>query len=292
MKLSNEARVGLMITISFTIFIVLVALLAKINVSQSGYKIRIYFGFLNDLRIGAPVKIAGGIRIGRVEEIAQSQEKTEVTVWIDNNYKLIRTTRFAIFTTGLIGEKYINVFVPPSVNVDDFLEDGDKSFGIDPASFDQMMLTFQSFLQDQNGGQMLAEIFTNSKKFVENLNKLTDDNKYDVRKTIISVKETSEQLSVQTRIFMEQLNRFTSNMANMSDKNKEEINITMRNLSELSSNLNKMVTRLESGRGTLGKLMTDEEIYINLKDASISAKDLFRSLKQDPSKLFFRQKSQ
>ena len=118
MKLSNEARVGLMVTVSFTVFIVLVGLLAKFNISRSGYQLRVYFGFLNDLRKGAPVKIAGGIRIGQVVDIKQSGEKTEVTVWIENKYKLIKSTKFAIFTTGLIGEKYINVFVPPSMDVE------------------------------------------------------------------------------------------------------------------------------------------------------------------------------
>jgi phospholipid/cholesterol/gamma-HCH transport system substrate-binding protein len=290
MKISNEARVGLMITISFTIFIALVAVLAKINVSRSGYSLRIYFGFLNDLRVSAPVKIAGGIKIGQVESIKQSGEKTEVTVWIDNKFRLIKTTKFAIFTSGLIGEKYINVFVPPSSNVDEFLADGDRVYGLDPASFDQMMLTFQSFLQDENGGEMLAEIFQNSKMFVENLNNMSLDNKDDIRKTILAAKAMMIMLSEQSRLLMVQLNRMSVNVADLTEKNKEEISITMRNLSELTSNLNKIVFRLERGRGTLGKLLTDEEIYDNLKDASISAKDLFRNLKQDPSKLLFQKK--
>ena len=287
MKISNEARVGLMITLSFTIFITLIALLAKINIAQKGYKVRIYFGFLNDLRVGAPVKIAGGIRIGQVETIRQSGEKTEVTVWIDNQYKLIKSTKFAIFTSGLIGEKYINVFVPPSIDVDEFLAHDDKVFGIDPASFDQMMMTFQSFMQDQSGGEVLAEIFQNTKKFVHNLNEIAEDNKYDVRKTILSAKAMIVLLSYQSKIFMEQLNKFTKNMADLSEKNKEEISITLRNLSEITMSMNKIVFRLEKGRGTVGKLLTEEEIYENLKDASISAKELFRSLKKDPSKLFF-----
>jgi ABC-type transporter Mla subunit MlaD len=61
MKLKNEAKVGLMITIGITILIILVGVLAKINISRSGYTLRVYFGFLNDLRQGAPVKIGGGI---------------------------------------------------------------------------------------------------------------------------------------------------------------------------------------------------------------------------------------
>jgi len=290
MKLNNEAKVGLMITVSFTIFIIFVALLAKINVSQSGYHLRLYFGFLNGLSINSPVKIAGGIKIGFVEEINQSGEKTEVTIWVDRKYNLLKTAKFAIFTTGLIGEKYINVFIPPSVNVDDFYQDGDKIYAIDPASFDQMMLTFQSFLQDESGSEMLADIFQNSKKFVENLNNISEENRYDIRKSVLAAKGTIILLSAKTQILMDQLNKLATNMAYLSEKNKEEISISLRNLSETTSNLNKIIFRLEKGRGTLGKLLVEEEVYENLKDASISAKDLFRSLKDDPSKLFFKQK--
>ncbi|OHD63776.1 MAG: hypothetical protein A2176_14690 [Spirochaetes bacterium RBG_13_51_14] len=288
MKLNDEAKVGLMITISFTVFIVLVAVLAKITISRSGYSLRVYFSFLNDLRVGAPVKIAGGIKIGYVKTITQSGEKTEVNVWIEKKYALVKNTKFAIFTSGLIGEKYVNVFVPPSSDVEEFLMDGDKIYGLDPASFDQMMMTFQSFMQDESGGQVLAEIFQNSKKFVGNLNKIADENRYDIRQSIISAKEMIASLNFQSKIMMGNVNRFSKNMADLSEKNKDDINITLRNLSETSTNLNRIVFRIEKGRGTLGRLLNEEDIYNNLKDASISAKDLFRQLKQDPSKLFFR----
>jgi phospholipid/cholesterol/gamma-HCH transport system substrate-binding protein len=288
MKLNNEARVGLMITISFTLFIILVALLAKINISRSGYTLRVYFSFLNDLRVSAPVKIAGGIKIGYVESIKQSGEKTEVTLWIEKKYSLVKNTKFAIFTSGLIGEKYINVFVPPSSDVEEFLMDGDKVYGMDPASFDQMMMTFQSFMQDESGGQVLAEIFQNSKKFVGNLNTIAEENRYDIRQSIVSAKETIANLNFQSKIMMANINKFSKDMADLSAKNKDDINITLRNLSETSTNLNKIVFRIEKGRGTLGRLLNEEDIYNNLKDASIAAKDLFRQLKQDPSKLFFR----
>ena len=292
MRLNNEAKVGLVITVSFTFFIIIIALLAQISVSRSGYKIGVYFGFLNDLKVGAPVNIAGGIKIGQVTEIVQSGEKTEVTVWIDNKFRLNKQTKFAIFTQGMIGSKYINVFVPPSSMSDEYLKDGDKVYGIDPASFDQMMLVFQGFMQDKNGGEILADIFLNSKEFVENLNTISRENRYDVRSSVLSAKASIILFSQQIRVFMNELNRFTANMSNLSEKNKEDITLTIRNLSEISSSLNKIIQRLEQGRGTLGKLMNDEEIYYNIKDASQSAKELFNNLKADPSKLFFKQKQQ
>lgn len=290
MRLNSEAKVGLLIMFSFTAFILIIALLAKINVQAKGYKLGIYYGFLNDLQVGAPVSIAGGIEIGRVTEIKQSDEKTEVIVWIDNRFRLIRETKFAIFTKGLIGSKYINVFIPPSMNTENFYEDGDKLYGVDPPSFDQMMLVFQSFMNDESGGEMLAEIFLNSKHFVENLNNITRENRGDIRTSVLATRSTIMLFSQQMKIFMDELNKFTTNMSTLSEKNKEEINISIRNISEISSNLNKIIQRLEQGRGSLGLLMTDEEIYYNIKDASVSAKELFNSLRQDPSKLFFRQK--
>lgn len=290
MKLNNEAKVGLMITVSFTLFIGLVALLAKINVASSGYHLSIYFGFLNDLQVGAPVNIAGGIKIGQVTEIRQSGEKTEVVVWIDNKYRLIKNTSFAIFTKGIIGSKYINVFVPPSTDVENFLNDGDIVYGVDPPSFDQMMLIFQTFMHGENGGELLAEIFKNSKQFVENLNKISNENRGDIRESVVAARASILVFSQQMKIFMDELNRFTRNMSSLSEKNREEINITIRNMSEISSNLNKIIQRMEEGRGSLGKLMTDEEIYYNIKDASQSARELFSQLKQDPSKLFFKPK--
>jgi len=290
MRLNNEAKVGLVITVSFTFFIAIVALLAQFSVSRSGYKIGIYFGFLNDLKVGSPVNIAGGIKIGQVTEIRQSGEKTEVTVWIDNKFRLIKETKFAIFTQGIIGSKYINVFVPPSTTTDQFLKDGDRVYGIDPASFDQMMLVFQGFMQDKNGGEILAEIFLNSKEFVENLNSISRENRYDLRSSVLTAKASILLFSQQMKIFMDELNRFTANMSNLSERNKEDISITIKNLSEISSSLNKIIQRLEQGRGTLGRLINDEEIYYNIKDASQSAKDLFNKLEQDPSKLFFKPK--
>ncbi len=290
MRISNEARVGLMVTASFTLFIVLVGVLAKINISQSGYHVRVYFSFLNDLSAGAPVKIAGGIKIGQVSEIRQSGSRTEVVVWIDNRYKLVKSTTFSIFTSGMIGEKYVNVIVPAIKDEKEFLKDGDIKYGIDPASFDQMMQTFQSFMQDKSGGEILADIFKNSNRFVENLNKVVDENKYDIRKSVTLTRSTLATLSVESQMLMHQLNLLTKNMAQLSERNKEDIAITLKNLSEITSNLNTIIFRLEKGRGTMGKLIYDEEIYNNLRDASVSAKDLFNRLEKDPSLLLFRPK--
>ena len=287
MKISNEARVGLLVTLSFTLCIVMIALLANLNVARSGYSIRVYYSFLNDLRNGAPVRIGGGIKVGEVKEILQANDKTEVVLWIENRYKIPKASTFAIFTSGVIGEKYINVIIPAVKSDDSVFEDGAVAYGLDPASFDKMMQTFQSFMQNKDGGEVLAQIFQNSNKFVGNLNSMVDENRYDVKRSILMAKGMISETSVQMNTLMSQLNLLTKNAAELSERNKEDVNITLKNLSETTASLNKMIYRLENGRGTLGKLMTDEEIYNNIRDASVYAKDLFQQLQKDPSNLFY-----
>jgi phospholipid/cholesterol/gamma-HCH transport system substrate-binding protein len=287
MKLSSEARVGILVTASFSLFILGVALLSNITMSRSGYPIRVYFTFLNDLRMGAPVKIGGGVTIGSVREIKQSNEQTEVVLWIDNRYRLPKSTSFAIFSTGIIGAKYINVIVPAVRTDDGFIADGEVRYGIDPASFDRMMQTFQSFMQDKDGGELLARIFQNSNKFVSNLNGVVDENRYDIKRTVLMAKGAMADMSVQMSTLMTQLNALTKNANELSEKNKNDISITIHNLSETTASMNKIIFRLENGRGTLGKLLTDEEVYNNIRDASVSARDLFKQLQKDPSNLFY-----
>lgn len=289
MKLSTEARVGLMVTISFTLLIVIIALLAKISFNRQGYQIKVYYTFLSDLRVSSPVKVGGGIKIGEVTEIRQSGEKTEVVLWISNEFRLPRSSTFAIYTTGLIGEKYINVIVPPLRLNEGYLADGDVKYGMDPASFDRMMQTFQGFMQDKDGGQILADIFQNSSLFVENLNTIATENRSDIRTTIFTAKGTMGELSVQTRTFMNELNALTKNLNEVSRANKEDFTIAVRNLSEATDSLNKILFRLENGRGTIGKLMTDEEVYNNLKEASVYARDFTYMLSKNPSLLLFKE---
>jgi phospholipid/cholesterol/gamma-HCH transport system substrate-binding protein len=264
-----------------------VALLSNFSLSRSGYSVRVYFSFLNDLRAGAPVKIGGGVKIGEVREIKQSSEQTEVILWVENKYKLPKSTSFAIFSTGIIGEKYVNVIVPALRSDEGYIADGEVRYGIDPASFDRMMQTFQSFMQDKDGGEILAHIFQNSNKFVGNLNGMVEENRYDVKRSVLMAKSSIEQLSVQLNTMMTQLNTLTKNAADLSEKNKEDLSIAARNLSETSASLNKITFRLENGRGTLGKLLTDEEVYNNIRETSIYARDLFKQLQKDPSNLFY-----
>ena len=58
-----------------------------------------------------------------------------------------------------------------------------------------------------------------------------------------------------------------------------DVDKTVKNLSEASERINTIANRLEKGEGTVGKLLTDETVYNDLKDTMAGAKTVVNDLK-------------
>jgi len=97
--------VGITMMVSLVIFLSILSFLARWNLGEKGFKVNLKFNFLNNLSLGAPVKIAGGIKIGFVDEIYQKELQTFVRIYINERLrnKIPRNpdTQFAIFTNGV-----------------------------------------------------------------------------------------------------------------------------------------------------------------------------------------------
>jgi phospholipid/cholesterol/gamma-HCH transport system substrate-binding protein len=279
--------VGLMTFISVATFIGLLAILGRWQVSGEGLRISLRFRFLNNLSTGAPVRISGGLPVGYVERIYEKDLRTYVQISLrkDLRDKIPKRpeTVFAIYTTGLMGQKYINITIPEPKPDDTYFKDGDEWVGIDPPSIDQMMMAFSSWFDGKNGGQILAEIMKETETFLANLNGIVNENRGDIRQTIKQARESFTSLSAQLDTLMQKLNILSKNFTDISNQNKQDIQIMLENMSKISRDLNLITQRINSGRGSVGKLIQDEELYKNANEAAYHARELFRKLEENPS---------
>lgn len=279
--------VGIMTFLSIATFIALLAILGRWQVSGEGLRLSLRFRFLNNLSTGAPVRISGGLPVGYVEQIYEKDLRTYVRISLrkDLKGKLPKRpeTVFAIYTTGLMGQKYINITVPEPKADDTFFEDGDEWVGVDPPSIDQMMMAFSSWFDGKNGGQVLAEIMKETETFLANLNGIVNENRGDIRQTIKQARESFTSLSAQLDTLMQKLNILSKNFTDISNQNKQDIQIMLENMSKISRDLNLITQRINSGRGSVGKLIQDEELYKNANEAAYHARELFRKLEENPS---------
>lgn len=283
----TRIAVGIMTLVSLATFIGLLALLSRWQISGEGMRLSLRFRFLNNLSTGAPVRISGGLPVGYVESIYEKDLRTYVQISLrkDLRDKIPKRaeTVFAIYTTGLMGQKYINITVPESKPSDAFFSDGDEWVGIDPPSIDQMMMAFSSWFDGKNGGQVLAEIMKETETFLANLNGIVNENRGDIRQTIRQARESFTSLSAQLETLMQKLNILSKNFTDISNQNKQDIQIMLENMSKISRDLNLITQRVNSGRGSVGKLIQDEELYKNANEAAFHARELFKKLEENPS---------
>ncbi len=77
----------------------------------------------------------------------------------------------------------------------------------------------------------------------------------------------------------------TGNFAKLSDSlANSNLGTTIKNLETTVNNLNSILANVESGEGTLGKLLKDEEMYNNLTGASKELNELLRDMKLHPKR--------
>jgi phospholipid/cholesterol/gamma-HCH transport system substrate-binding protein len=81
------------------------------------------------------------------------------------------------------------------------------------------------------------------------------------------------------------LNRMSTNFAKISDSlDSANIGEAVKKLEYTLANVDKIVNDVQSGKGTLGKLLKDEAMYKNLTDASKQLKQLIEDVKLNPKR--------
>jgi len=111
MKLNKEAAVGLFAAIGLLCVAYLTIKLGRMElVGDDGYTLNARFSSVSGLRAGAEVEIAG-VKVGRVASIAldAAHPVANITLRINKGVAIYDDAVASIKTSGLIGDKYVNI---------------------------------------------------------------------------------------------------------------------------------------------------------------------------------------
>jgi phospholipid/cholesterol/gamma-HCH transport system substrate-binding protein len=117
-----------------------------------GYKVSARFNNVGQLKVKAPITLAG-VRIGRVSQIVFDSDKYQavVTLEIDGRFRKIpRDSSASILTAGLLGEQYVGLEAGAD---EEFLREGDS-----------LMLTQSALVLEKLIGELVANIASSSGK--------------------------------------------------------------------------------------------------------------------------------
>jgi phospholipid/cholesterol/gamma-HCH transport system substrate-binding protein len=242
-------RIGLFVLVGFIILIVFIFFLgSKEKMFSSTTEIRSRFSTVSNLKRGAEVDMAG-INIGSVTDIRlprNARDSVTVTLKVlTDALKLIHTdSRATITTAGLIGDRLIVI----SMGSDSTLavSPGATLPGQAPQDFAKLYDTLTTVIDQLDSvGMSATRLVRKISEGHGTLGRLVND---------------------------DELYRNTSNMAANANETFEHAKVAIdqmsANFNHITGNLNDVVDRVNRGEGSLGKLLTRDDVYENVRKTS------------------------
>ena len=294
MKLSREVKTGILAIVFCLLAIFGINYLKGSNLLENERVFYAQYPHVGGLAASAPVSI-NGLNVGKVMEIDLAQDTGILTVKfsIATDFEFSGGSLAKIYSGGLIGGRSLAII--PSYNGAPVAKNGDTLVGeleegmLDAVSarlvpieekvnltlqeLDSLLIGFNNVM-DKDSQNALKQAIQNINSTVSsfrsasaNLNGLIADNKEKLDRTFTNLDKTTE------------------NFAILSDSlAKIEVNAMVRELESTVSKVNGIMTSIENGEGSVGKLLNDNELYDNLAGASGQLEQLLEDMKLNPKR--------
>jgi len=119
-----------------------------------------------------------------------------------------------------------------------------------------------------NLNRTLPQTIENIDRLVVTLEGIASENRQDIKEIIENLREVSEDTKTTLPELVKNLNELSKNLNLVVSENREDLRSLSKNLAQASQNLNLILSRIERGEGTIGKLVKDEELYKSITSAT------------------------
>lgn len=285
---TREVKVGLMVIAAIFILYFGLNFLKGIDIFQ---KTNMYYGQFEDiggLVPSAPVYIKG-YKAGQVEEVKYDFSKKEsflVKISITNDIRLPEATIMQLADEGLMGGKVIQLIYAP-VTAGQKMH---KPHDILPTEVSTgLMATVAGDLMPK-----IENVATQADSLLRSVRTLIE--RKEISNSLSSIEKTTADLSASSAQLKELLNnqlpsilndvntvtgdfkQVSGNLRNIDfAKTVNSVDYTLKNLQTLTDKIN-------SNESSLGLLMNDKTLYINLSNTANAADKLLIDLKENPKR--------
>ncbi|MGV3547417.1 MAG: MlaD family protein [Pedobacter sp.] len=302
MKIKNETKVGVLAAVAIALLIIGYNFLKGNSIFSNETILYARYSQVDGLTVSKPVLI-NGYQIGRVAALELQPDATiKATLKINGKYEIPKNTVARLEGTDLLGSKAIVLTLGNDKN---FAEDGDF---LETNVEKGLMETFQPV---QKKAELIItkmdSILTSVNTILNpNLQKNIDKSFTSIAGTLGSLEATSRKVDALVGSESSKLSAILSNVEAITanfKSNGAKIDAVMNNLNTVTdkvaalnfeqtvNNANKamadlqtMLNDVKSGKGTLGALLNDRQMYDNLNSASKNLDALMIDLKANPKR--------
>lgn len=285
---TREVKVGIMVVVAIFVLYFGLNFLKGINIFSSADYYYARYENIGGLVPSSPVYVKG-FKIGQVEQVKYDFTKKEsfvIKVSVSKDIKIPKGAKILLYDEGIMGGKAIQ-------------------FVFDPIIPSQAMYTPGDTIESQVGIGLMAQLSGDLMPKIEGISTQADsllrsvrlliENK-DLTKSLSSIEHTTADLAVSSSQLKKMMNNdfpkilgdvntVTSDFKQISGNLKKiDYAATFASVNHTIANLNLITDKINSSDGTLGLLLNNKDLYINLSNTAASSDKLLIDLQKNPKR--------
>ncbi|MFH0778912.1 MAG: MlaD family protein [Candidatus Eisenbacteria bacterium] len=285
-----ELKVGIAVILALVVLIGGIIWIKGCEVARQTYTVKVAFDEVSGLTEGDPVTVHG-VTKGFVKKIELGKAQVYADISMDKAITITPDTEFVIKNIGLMGEKYVSVRLGKEVRK---LEPGQVlsgrfesgvpevvgEIGVALKEFERTVMKVHSVLEEVERSEDISGTLGDLRAFSRGVRGTVEENRDDVRKSVEDLRYSSEKL----KEFAQNRGPGIDSTVVKITQTAEDAQRLMGRMESASIALEAVIHRIESGQGSLGKLVNDDELYKDLKATLQEAKALIADIKQHPKR--------
>jgi len=295
--MNKEIKVGIIGLVGLVLFYLGSNFLKGIDFFSPVKQYYAIYNNVDGLVVANPV-IVNGYSVGRVSDIKilQSQNnKILVTMDIDEDLIIDKSSIATLSSNDFLGSKAIILSIHDVLNPlnegDTIIAEVDRGLSelLEKATpiTDNISITI-SRLNDllsslKGSGDMISNTLDNLNDVLTNSNELIESNKSTITNTLNNLNDLSKDLSEK----IEKIDPLLDGAQSIVNKlNSVDFDNTFNQIDILITSINGVFDDIDSGKGTLSKLLADDSLYNNLNKTAFDLDKLLFQINENPKHFF------
>jgi len=285
---TREVKVGIMAIVAIFVLYFGLNFLKGVDIFSP---ISYYYGVYNNiggLVPSSPVYVKG-FKVGQVEDVKYDftrENSFVVEISVSKDIKIPKGAKIELYDDGLMGGKAVQLVYAPYSASQQMYQPGDT-------------------IESQIGGGLMAQLSGELMPKIKSISTKADSllravrvlvESKELNNSLVSIEKTTSELaltSTQLKSLMNNdfpkilgdVNLLTSDFRQISGNLKKiDFAATFASINHTINNLSLITDKINTSEGTIGSLLNDKSLYINLANTASSADNLLIDLKKNPAR--------
>lgn len=296
MKISREIKTAILVLASVGLVVWGISFLSGNNIFKTSRTYLVEYPNVEGLSTASTVTVSGLV-VGKVSSIQlQPNKSLLVELTIDNPVEITKSTRAVIYAPSFLGGKQISL----DINYDN-PEVAESGYKLNGGNLNGLIDGLGEKVDPL--AQKLDSVLYNVNVLVQGINNTLDpETQRNLREAVVELNATMKNVNGITGKFdrivstnegkinniVSDFNKTSSNLSKFSnDLDKiqlEKLQDVLNKFDKSASSLQAILSDVENGKGNIGKLVKEEDLYNNLQKASKELNQLLEDVKLNPKR--------